>query len=210
VLAGHSMAGGELTTLARQHPHRIAGLVYLDAFGDPGDWPASDPAYLELARQLPKTHSTVAPVSAEERRSFSASHAAQLRTEGFAFPESELRNLYETNPDGTKGRYKTPQSINKAIGDGQVKRDYAGIVVPVLAFFEFPHPATNPPDTPAANVAFDNATAAFVDRWTIHLLRNVADVHFVDLPHAGHYVFLTREKEVVAGIEAFMAELAGR
>ena len=35
VLIGHSMAGGELTTVAGQHPDRLLGLVYLDAVRDP-------------------------------------------------------------------------------------------------------------------------------------------------------------------------------
>ncbi len=34
VLAGDSMAGGELSTLASQHPDRVSDLVYLDALGD--------------------------------------------------------------------------------------------------------------------------------------------------------------------------------
>jgi non-heme chloroperoxidase len=34
VLAGHSIAGDELTSLASRHPDRIAGLVYLDAAYD--------------------------------------------------------------------------------------------------------------------------------------------------------------------------------
>mgnify|MGYP005849973653 CR=1 FL=1 len=42
VLVGHSMAGGELTTLGNQHSDRLAGLVYLDALGDPRDWPGTD------------------------------------------------------------------------------------------------------------------------------------------------------------------------
>ena len=53
VLAGHSMAGGELTTMGNQHSDRLAGLVYLDALGDPRDWPASDPAYRALTEKLP-------------------------------------------------------------------------------------------------------------------------------------------------------------
>ena len=53
VLVGHSMAGGELTTLGHQHSDRLAGLVYLDALGDPRDFPASDPAYMALFQKLP-------------------------------------------------------------------------------------------------------------------------------------------------------------
>jgi pimeloyl-ACP methyl ester carboxylesterase len=48
VLAGHSMAGGELTMLGNRHSRRLAGLVYLDALGDPKDFPSGDPAYMEL------------------------------------------------------------------------------------------------------------------------------------------------------------------
>jgi non-heme chloroperoxidase len=218
VLVGHSMAGGELTTIGGQHSSRLSGLVYLDALGDPRDWTASDPAYMALYRKLPPSpEPPVAPESAEEKKSFSGSRAAQLRTRKFAFPESELRNIYETNPDGTKGEYKTPPEINKMIGDGQIRRDYSGIHVPVLAFFEFPRlsqdlPAVNPSDAKgaeelAAKKAFDAATTAFIDRWTINLLRGPGNVHLVDLPGAGHYVFLTRELEVLRELDAFLAAL---
>jgi non-heme chloroperoxidase len=218
VLVGHSMAGGELTTVGRQHSKRLSGLVYLDALGDPRDWPGSDPAYMALYSKLPPSRETpVAPESAEEKKSFSGSLAAQRRTRGFAVPESELRSVFETNADGTKGKFKTPPEINRMIGDGQIRRDYSGIHVPVLAFFEFPRPsrnlpAVNPSDAKdaeelAAKEAFDAATIAFIDRWTINLMRGAGDVHLVDLPGAGHYVFLTREAEVLRELDRFMAAL---
>ncbi len=103
------------------------------------------------------------------------------------------------------------------IGDGQIRRDYSGIRVPVLAFFEFPRPSrdlpvANPSDAKgaeelAARMAFDEATTAYIDRWTINLLRGAGDVHLVDLPGAGHYVFLTRESEVLRELDAFLAAL---
>jgi pimeloyl-ACP methyl ester carboxylesterase len=31
VLAGHSIAGAELSSVANRHPERVAGLVYIDA-----------------------------------------------------------------------------------------------------------------------------------------------------------------------------------
>src|SRR4051812_37297702 len=52
VLVGHSLAGSEMTTLGSQHSDRLAGLVYLDAGDDPGDYPG-DPAYHALFDQLP-------------------------------------------------------------------------------------------------------------------------------------------------------------
>ena len=218
VLAGHSMAGGELTTLGNQHSARLAGLVYLDALGDPRDWPGSDPAYMALFNKLPapmRTPST--PPSEQESRSFVAYRGWQMRSQGFAFPESELRNVYATNPDGTMGRFKTPQSIHDAIGAGQKKRDYSNIRVPVLAFYEFPRSLREAPqpggyqpkdaEERAAIDTFNTATAAYVERWKKNLLSGVPGARFVDLPGAGHAVFMTREAEVRRGLQEFLAGL---
>jgi non-heme chloroperoxidase len=215
VLAGHSMAGGELTTLGNQHSDRLAGLVYLDALGDPRDWPASDPAYRELANKLPEVRR--GPPAADSS-SFTAYRASQLQNEHFAFPESELRQLFSANPDGTMGGYKASnESIHSAIGAGQKKRDYSNIRVPVLAIFEYP---TAPADRPrtgaaqfeseeerAARAAYASATAAYVDRWMKNLKAGVPGARVVDLPGAGHFVFLTREAEVLEEIRRFVAAI---
>lgn len=217
VLVGHSMAGGELTTLGNQHSDRLGGLVYLDALGDPRDFPASDPAYMALARKLPAAMRNAPPPSEAEAKSFLGFRAWQLRAHGFAFPESELRNEYETNLDGTKGAFKTPPSIHNAIGAGQKKRDYSMIRVPVLAFFEFPRTVDHPQrrggyqpkneEERAAIQAFNRATAVYVDRWVQNLKSGVPGARIVDLPGAGHYVFLTREADVLRELRVFVAGL---
>lgn len=216
VLVGHSMAGAELTTLGNQHSDRVAGLVYLDALGDPKDWPASDSAYMALAKNLPAAMGRP-PASSEERRSFEAYRGWQIRKGEGVFPESELRNMYETNPDGTKGKFKTPPSIHNAIGAGQKKRDYSRIRVPVLAFLEFPRSASDPPrpgeyqpkneEERVAIEAFNKATATFIERWMKNLKSGVPAARLVDLPGAGHYVFLTREADVLRELRAFAAGL---
>jgi pimeloyl-ACP methyl ester carboxylesterase len=213
VLVGHSMAGGELTTLGNQHSERLAGLVYLDALGDPRDFPAGDPAYMALFRQLPAPMRTPpTPPSHEESRSFGAYRAWQLRNQKFAFPEAELRNVFATNPDGTMGAFKTPQSIHNAIGAGQKKREYSKIRVPVLAFFEYPRSANgeyepkNKEERDAIE-AYTKATAAYVDRWVKNLKSGVPRARIIDLPGAVHFVFLTREAEVLKGLREFMAGL---
>jgi len=216
VLVGHSMAGGELTTLANQHSDRLAGLVYLDALGDPRDWPASDPAYMALANKLPSAAGPQRP-SEEESKSFSGYHAWQRRTLKFGFPESELHNMFVTNPDGTMGGPKASQSVSEAIGKGQKKRDYSKIRVPVLAIFEFPitlsklpHPDVHPSENAEERTAFDafnSATAAYVQRWMDNLTSGVPGARFVDLPGAGHFIFLTRESEVLKEVHRFVAGL---
>jgi len=215
VLVGHSMAGGELTTMGNQHGDRLAGLVYLDALGDPRDWPASDPAYRELANKLPEARRGAA---AADESSFAAYRASQLRNEHFAFPESELRELFNANADGTVGGYKgSNPSVHSAIGAGQKKRDYSNVRVPVLAMFEYPTAARDrlpgaarveSAEVRAAREAYARATAAYVDRWMNNLKAGVPGARFVDLPGAGHFVFLSREREVVEEIVKFVASIA--
>jgi non-heme chloroperoxidase len=185
VLVGHSMAGGELTTLGNQHSDRLAGLVYLDALGDPRDWPASDPAYMELFRKLPEAMRTPRPGD-------------------IPLPESERRNL---------SGYRSTQAIHDAIAAGQKKRDYSNIKVPVLAFFEFPRPTPPPGYQPkndeewTAIKAYTNATVPYLERWVKNLKGGVPEAKIVDLPEAGHFVFLTKEADVLRELRAFVASL---
>jgi pimeloyl-ACP methyl ester carboxylesterase len=215
VLIGHSMAGGELTTIGTRHSDLLGGLVYLDALGDPRDWPASDPAYRELANKLPEVRRGP---PAPDRSSFRAYRASQLRDEQFAFPESELRQMFTTNDDGTVGSYKASNGeVHAAIGAGQKNRDYSNITVPVLAIFEYPR-ARRPtsatviraPETDAERAAreeYARATRAYVDRWVNNLKRGVPKARIVDLPGAGHFVFLSREGEVLGEVRRFVAAL---
>jgi pimeloyl-ACP methyl ester carboxylesterase len=126
VLVGHSMSGEELTRLGSDHPERLAGLVYLDALFDPTDSPASSSAYQELFNRLPEARKADPEPSRADRESFRVYREWQMRNGKAPFPESELRNMYATNPDGSVGDYKaSTDEIHKAIGDGAQKRDYS-------------------------------------------------------------------------------------
>jgi pimeloyl-ACP methyl ester carboxylesterase len=137
-----------------------------------------------------------------------------MRNERFAFPEAELRNTHVKNPDGTMGGFKTPPRVHGAIAAGGRRRDYSNIRVPVLALFEYPRPNGGPGYQPkneqerAAIETFSRATAAYVDRWMENLKSGVPRARFVDLPRAGHYVFLTREADVLRELRSFVGSLS--
>jgi non-heme chloroperoxidase len=217
VLIGHSMAGGELTTLGRQHSDRLGGLVYLDALGDPRDWPASDPSWKALEQKLPPSGARRCD---QDRTSFAALRASFQCGGEAAYPESDFRQTFATNADGSVGWFKTPGRINDAIGDGQIKRDYSGIRVPVLAIRDRPRTslAELRPDDPqprndeerANLVAFALATKAFMDRWLANLTSHVPGARVVDLDGAGHYPFLTRAPLVVDEIRTLVSGIATR
>ncbi len=211
VLTGHSLGGHELTAVASSHQDRIAGLVYVDSTADPTfDWGP----YLELRKKLPPAMDYPQP-SPEERRTFQSYRDWQIRIRGSAFPESELRNVFATNPDGTMGKYSTPISVRDAITAGMRKPDYSRIRVPVLAFFTLPKPLEDQiqryqPQTAGERTAIEQVYAADVDwvKRSIGLLQSgVPGARVVELAGASHYVFLSNESEVLREIRQFVAGL---
>jgi pimeloyl-ACP methyl ester carboxylesterase len=83
VLAGHSIAGEELTALGAQHSDRIGGLVYLDALSDPTtDWTE----YNALLQKLPPMRNPTRPPRGETNPTFQAWLDWQRGANGFTFP----------------------------------------------------------------------------------------------------------------------------
>jgi len=208
VLMGHSAAGGEMTRFGDDHSDRISGLVYMDAAGDPADWPASSPAYLEIYHKLVEASRDEPKKPEADRSSFEAYREWQVKIGEVATPESELRNLYEVNPDGSMGRSKNSPTIFRAYGDGAQKRDYSKITVPVLAFFpslELPKPLPENEQKRTATVEFNAATRAYIDRWKKNMQNAPGGVRIVDLQRANHYLFLSNADDVIRELKLFLA-----
>jgi non-heme chloroperoxidase len=219
VLVGHSMAGSELTTLGSQHSDRLSGLVYLDAGDDPVDFPWRDPDYRALFAKLPPSVANPVAPSEADKKSFQSFHDYwQRRTTYFAFPESELHNMYEQNPDGSVGPNRTPSFVGKAIAAGSKKRDYSKIRVPILAFFAVSQPVISgrseyyrfQPKTVEERAALEKIYAsdgAYTNRWESNMRTGVPDARILELPGANHFVFFTNEADVLRELRAFMASL---
>jgi pimeloyl-ACP methyl ester carboxylesterase len=215
VLIGHSMAGAELTGVGMLHSDRLGGLVYMDALGDSTDDPPDDPAWKAAQAKLPPTGPPKACPS--DRSSFPAFRAYLNCQHGIALPESELRAGFETAADGSVGSARSPGWVSRAIGTGRPPRDYSKITVPVLALsdavdFDLSHLKPEQfqvrnDDDRAALVALGKATQAVFDRWSANLKRGVPSAKIVDMPGATHYLWMTREADVLREIHAFVAAL---
>jgi pimeloyl-ACP methyl ester carboxylesterase len=212
VLAGHSIAGDELTAIGTQHSKRVAGLVYLDAAADPTD---DYTEYEALREKLPAVMKNPPTPSGEDRRSFQAFHDWQVRTSGSPFPESELRNLWMVDTDGSMGTYKVPPSISDAVRAGGQKRDYSHIRVPILMFTWFPLPVEQqlqqyPPKDAQERVAIEAVYAADAS-WTNRRIQSVQSAgvgaRVVKLPGANHYLFISNEAEVLREMRTFVRNL---
>jgi pimeloyl-ACP methyl ester carboxylesterase len=219
VLAGHSMAGSELTTLGSQYSARLSGLVYLDAGDDPTDACWNNSEYRALFAKLPASVTNPAPPSEADTRSFQAFHGYwQRRIINFALPESELRNMYVQNPDGSVGPHRTPTFVRKAIAEGSRKRDYSKIRVPILAFIPVPPSQASgwsvyyrfQPATDQEREALEKIYAMdrnCINRSESAMRAGVPDARIIELPGADHYVFFSNEADVLRELKAFLAGL---
>jgi hypothetical protein len=96
------------------------------------------------------------------------------------------------------------------------RRDYSNIRVPVLALLNFAPTSdallTGAGYTPGSDeerAVIDRFVArsrVLIDRMTGKLTRHVPDARIVYLGHVGHYVFITREADVLREIRAFIAK----
>jgi len=100
VLAGHSIAGAELSAVATLHPDRIAGLVYLDS-GYPY---AFDNGTGPTMNDFPPVRSIPFPTyprpGDSDRVSFAALQTWFARNDGFRIPEGERRQSWDSTLDG--------------------------------------------------------------------------------------------------------------
>jgi len=207
VLAAHSIGGAELSSVASRHPERIAGVIYLDAAYpyafDNGKGPGMQDMQSLQAPQLPDP-------GAADLASFRALYLYYVRVNGFAYPEAELRQEWESTPDGriTKRRDSPGGPLLMA---GLKK--YAAIRVPALAIFADPHGlgawidhSTDPAVRQAA-ATYSKALSALVERQIKVFQECVPGGRAVVLHGAHHYVYLSNESDVLREMRAFVSSL---
>ena len=207
-LAGHSIAGDELSKVGATYPTRVRALVYLDAY-DYG------PARRAAERAVQPPAALFPQMTAADSASPAAVTAFWSRAiVGAPAPEAEVRALLAFGPDG---RLKASRASNGGkTADGTEASAFRQITAPALGLF-----ATSP-GGPAelfrtTNYAgLDSATRVQADRYfaAIEARRQAGRDRFraelahgtvVELPGAGHYVFLTQPERVEREMRAFLA-----
>jgi len=215
IVAGHSIAGNELSTLGIHHYRRIGGLVYLDALNDGAD---DYTDYDSLWTKMPESMRKSPEPSPSDKKSFSAYRDWRIKVSGIAIPESEYRNQFAQNPDGSVGDYKTPEFVSKAIMEGNWKHDYSQIRVPVLGFIGYDTPDGPPQEQIRKYHVTDAAERTIVEavygayigmaRIRIERIKHAAGgTRVVDLWGAHHFVFLSNEGDVVREMRTFVTSL---
>ena len=204
VVAGHSMAGEELSSIGSRHPEKVSGLVYLEAGYDYAFYDQSHGNVTidvnEIIRQLSKVRFGSGVSFPERRKAMIA-----LADTNLPAYVKELRALLR-DPSALNGPAPRPlPRIPYAIIAGQ--RKYTDIHGPVLAIFASPPPA--PPGAegdPAMRTVIagaDSATALQINAFA----RGVPQARVVRLPGANHFVFRSNEGDVLREMRAFIDRL---
>jgi len=201
VIAGHSIAGEELSSVAARHPGRIAGLVYLDAIY-PYAFDNGEGFTLDDFQKVMKTAPNPPPPTKDDMASSAALAAWFRRTRGVPYPESEAHESMTHN---------SPARVSKAILEGTKK--FAQIQVPVLAICAHPQDLgaeernlTNP-EQRAKMETLAGEMDSKVEKQIAAFRKAVPGARVVVLPKAHHYVFLSNEADVLREMKAFVEKL---
>lgn len=205
-LAGHSIAGDEMTRFARTYPERISSLVYLEAAYDRVE-----------ARQLEATFPKLPPLSKPPAAALTS--PAQVREyvarTVIRMPESEIRATRVFDGDGRFRRPRTPDRILHAVAQMVERPSYEGLRLPVLAIYAVPTTAVQLiPGYRASYQAGDRATRWALDRifqmWKPSAVaqrdrfrRAMPHARVIELHGASHYVFISHQDDVLREMRAF-------
>jgi non-heme chloroperoxidase len=200
VLAGHSIAGQELSSIGSRHPQRVAGLIYLDAHGPSAFYNAAEGNYgVEMAELLRRLNELSAPDPQLDKVRLRALQESGL-LQRFDHQVGTVLKILESMPPPPANAPATPPDPNAqygaAINKGQ--RIFTGIKGPILAIAASPHDYDR--GRPPQDYEYETRqTAAFE--------KALPNARVVRLPYASHVVFRSNEADVVREMNAFMETL---
>jgi non-heme chloroperoxidase len=214
VLAGHSIAGEELSSIGNRHPEKVGGLIYLDA-GFP--YAFYDRVHGDPQLDMLDTRNRIEQLLPGNGDPSGQKQAIEALLATLPQLEKDLQNQLQmlqaitpptTNPPLSPSPPSPSASPAVAIVSGEHK--YTEIKAPCLAIFAVPHdPNSNaiPLTDPAHRAA---AAAADLERTTNlsnAFAAGVPSAQVVRLPNANHYIFNSNEAEVIRAMNDFLDKL---
>jgi non-heme chloroperoxidase len=184
VLAGHSVAGEVLSAVGTEHPDSVSALIYIDA-GYP--YALYDKAHgdlvldaIALRNELAQAHLGTLPRNPKELEEILA-EVKQVEQE----LQQRKDDLSQISPPGP---IENPYSV--ALLDGE--EQFTQIGLPVLAIFNVPH-------SPVFRRTMENQAHAFEVQ--------VPQARIIRIENADHYLFQSKEAEVLRDVNDFIASL---
>jgi pimeloyl-ACP methyl ester carboxylesterase len=208
ILAGHSIAGEELSSIGLRHPGRAAALIYMEAghgyaLYSPGGQVAFGTNLVTETRDIEAKLDYLKTVARDPKALPAA--IADVQT---ALPdlEADLKSMTEAlaagmgmlsapPPDGTLS-----SRISEAILDGEHR--YGHVDGPILAIYAVP--PVGPPNMPEAMEPVFERWGRYVAAQADAFAAANPQAHVVRLPHGNHYVFQSNPDDVEREMKGFM------
>jgi non-heme chloroperoxidase len=207
VLAGHSIAGEELSSIGSRHPEKVAGLIYLDAGYSYAyhDRSRGDLRMDLLALQKKLDRMLKGDGPADQRPLIK-----ELLETDLPLFEKDLRDLRKVleaaPPPPASAQQRAPPAASQAIMAGM--QEYTDIKVPVLAIYALPHDLGQQfKDDPTARAAAEARDIETTGAQAKAFETGIPSARVVRLAHANHYVFLSNEADVLREMDAFIGSL---
>ena len=198
ILAGHSIAGEELSSIGSRHPEKVAGLIYLDAAYA---YAFYDPAHVEVNMNIAAVRRELDRFEVIPLRDAKpmVSDLLETRLPRLQKQLEEFQQVIAAVPD-TAGPQSAPTDqalIGKAITWGE--HEYTKIAAPALVLIALPYDFDRDNKSPNAKIDLERraAQAAAVEA-------GMTNAKVIKLPYANHYLFRSNEAEVEREMNAFM------
>ncbi len=205
ILAGHSIAGQELSSIGTRHPEKVAALIYLDAGYPYALYDKTHGALLidavEVRDQINQFFSDISPKDQQQLIGDLLANLQQLQKS----LQQQQQDMQAVPPPPSTGHPPAPAFF--AIRQG-VQRYNTIQGAPVLAIFADPHDLGNAmKDKPEVRAAMEAIDLRNVEGQAKAFETQVPNAKVVRIPYANHYVFRSNEADVLREMNAFIATL---
>ena len=203
ILAGHSIAGQELSSIGTRQPNRVAALVYLDAAYPYAFDNGKVPTFEEIsAIGFPQPP----PPTEADLATFDGLRQYDTRVRGFTYPEGELRQKRSVTPEGRVGPLRSFPGGRSLLA---TVTKYVQIRTPALFLVSSQSPGRWAETSTDPKIREQTAAlSAFTERQAKAIEDGLAGARVVRLPGANHYVFLSNEADVLREMRAFLGRLS--
>jgi len=198
ILAGHSIAGEELSSIGSRHPEKVAGLIYLDAAYA---YAFYNPAQVDVNMNIAAVRRELDQFEVIPLRDAKpmVSDLLETRLPRLQKQLAEFQQQIASVPD-TAGPQSAPTDqalIGKAIIWGE--HEYTKITAPALVLIAFPYDFDRDNKSPNAKPDLERRAtqAAAVEA-------GMTSAKVIKLPYANHYLFRSNEAEVERAMNDFM------
>jgi pimeloyl-ACP methyl ester carboxylesterase len=210
VLAGHSLAGVELTHFAATHPARVEKLIYLDALDDRRGLAAINEQNplrdIEIKKEASNPH-TVEEYIADMKRDFP--YFAEIWSDLWA---EEIAHGVTVNAAGIVVDKMTPAIENQLV-ENLVKGyapQHVAAKIPVLSFFARKTPTLSNAYTAEQKAAFDRFHRTVEQPFFASLITEFQSrfphAKIVVIPDGHHYCFIVQADLVYGEMRKFLLE----